>query len=416
MPLYSMRNRLLRKSHVFVFWRERGQYHVILSPSERVRSAGDFYGLRSFDSGRLILHSSLVKLALFVFSLLIPSLACAGEADAVPVEILRKALEWMKSEDPERRKASYSTMQLLNEEALPKFQTALFSAKSHHEKRLGVILSGGGASDYQELEENLAQLADERQRVYDLIKIDYKKDPGKIKMLRNEVDGVARIFERASRLAKKDLSKLDEQIEQVAGAIVEISTELARIESHRESEEYELNDDSPEELRKEALADTYDGERYLKFRENRGALQQEIEAQASATKHNAASAWANSAQKDFAHLVNQERGVMGLNPLLLEEKLSDASTGHSKDMKSLGFFAHESPVEGKESPGQRAKVAGYSGRWTGENIYVGSSSHAAAYNAWFGSDGHRFIMFAKGPNQLGIGPVGRHWTMMTGRK
>jgi uncharacterized protein YkwD len=47
---------------------------------------------------------------------------------------------------------------------------------------------------------------------------------------------------------------------------------------------------------------------------------------------------------------------------------------------------------------------------------MGSASPVAAYDAWFGSDGHRFIMFANGPNLIGIGPYGRHWTMMTGEK
>ncbi len=52
----------------------------------------------------------------------------------------------------------------------------------------------------------------------------------------------------------------------------------------------------------------------------------------------------------------------------------------------------------------------------GENIFMGSASHNSAYNAWFGSDGHRFIMFSDGPNLIGIGPHGKHWTMMTGKK
>ncbi|MDP4791949.1 MAG: hypothetical protein NWR99_08690, partial [Verrucomicrobiales bacterium] len=39
-----------------------------------------------------------------------------------------------------------------------------------------------------------------------------------------------------------------------------------------------------------------------------------------------------------------------------------------------------------------------------------------AYDAWFASDGHRFIMMGKGPNVLGVGIAGNHWTMMTGRK
>ena len=137
---------------------------------------------------------------------------------------------------------------------------------------------------------------------------------------------------------------------------------------------------------------------------------------AQATTANEGCAWANGAQKNFARIQNRERVAMGLGPLHLEEKLSAASTGHSEDMRRLGFFAHQSPVKGKKSPADRARKAGFKHRWSGENIYVGSGSPDAAYSAWFGSDGHRFIMFASGPNLLGLGPVGRHWTLMTGRR
>ena len=46
---------------------------------------------------------------------------------------------------------------------------------------------------------------------------------------------------------------------------------------------------------------------------------------------------------------------------------------------------------------------------------MGSSGFDAAYSAWFGSDGHRFIMFGDGCNVLGVGISGKHWTMMTGK-
>ncbi len=49
----------------------------------------------------------------------------AEESTGVPTEVLRKALDWMKSPDPARRRAAYSTMQLLEEGDLGKFQTAL---------------------------------------------------------------------------------------------------------------------------------------------------------------------------------------------------------------------------------------------------------------------------------------------------
>lgn len=348
--------------------------------------------------------------------LIVPSLALAEEkSQEIPNELFIRALDWMKSENPEHRKAAYSTLQILNEAALPKFQTALFTAKTHHEKELSKVLSSPQSKDFKKLEPILEELASERSRGYDLIKIDYKKDPSEIKMLKTEVEGVSSLFKKASRMADADFTALDKKLTEVATAIVELTDELARIENHHDGNEFEPDDSPLETRRKEVIEESFDGERYLKFQDARAALQGEIAAIEAAAKHNSASSWASSSQKDFAHLLNQERGLMGLRPLHLEEKLSTAATGHSQDMESMGFFAHQSPVEGKETPKKRADEAGYGGGWSGENIYLGSSSHAAAFDAWFGSDGHRFIMYAKGPSELGIGPVGRHWTMMTGR-
>ncbi|MBK1834972.1 CAP domain-containing protein [Roseibacillus ishigakijimensis] len=326
----------------------------------------------------------------------------------------------MKSEDPERRQAAYSTLQLLDESALPKFQTALYAAKTHHEKRLSQVLGAGRDNLFQELAPQLTQLAEERERVMKLIRTDYKKDSSKVKMLRNEVEDIDRLRERASRLAAKDLSGLESRVAEVAAAIVELGDELERVESHREGEVFEPDDSPAEERQEEALAETYDGEQFLAFRKARQEFLSAAERLEKVYRANEEMAWASASQKQFAHILNTERAILGLRPLQLEERLSAASSGHSQDMKDHGFFAHQSPVEGKKTPGDRARLAKYQGGWSGENIFMGSSSPQSAYNAWFASDGHRFIMFAgasdSGPNELGVGPVGSHWTMMTGRK
>ncbi|MGB0993988.1 MAG: CAP domain-containing protein, partial [Akkermansiaceae bacterium] len=136
-----------------------------------------------------------------------------------------------------------------------------------------------------------------------------------------------------------------------------------------------------------------------------------------AEKHNADCKWANGSQKSFSDHLNKQRALLGLQPLLLEERLSAASFGHSQDMRSAGFFSHTSPIPGKRSPADRARKAKFKGSWTGENIFMGSPSPMAAYGGWFGSDGHRFIMFTRGgSNVIGVGVAGGHWTMMTGRQ
>ncbi len=107
---------------------------------------------------------------------------------------------------------------------------------------------------------------------------------------------------------------------------------------------------------------------------------------------------------------------MNLPPLRLDQALSAAATGHSQEMQALSYFAHESPVTTNKTPGDRARNAKFSGGWTGENIFMGSPGALEAYNAWWGSDGHRFIMFSDAPNTLGLGPVATYWTLMTGKK
>jgi len=110
--------------------------------------------------------------------------------------------------------------------------------------------------------------------------------------------------------------------------------------------------------------------------------------------------------------VNEWRLLLGLNALLIDSKLCDASRGHSEDMNKKGFFAHESPIPGKTTPWDRASKAGTRAR--GENIYVGSPAPAAANKGWFYSPGHHKNMFKTSHKTIGLGRYERHWTQMFG--
>lgn len=338
-----------------------------------------------------------------------------GNGDAPPsAQVTRTALQWMQSPDRARRQAAYRSAHLLGKEALPAFTAALRKARQFHNKRLDALLDDRSANGnpYLKLEPLAEKLTPERERVYALIKTDYKKDPAKIRMLRDEFEGIERLFEQSTRITRSDPSAFDKKVEAMASVLVEFNLEVARFE-----DDASINPDAPlDELRQDALTESFDGDRYLQSKTHFAALRKESAALAAAESANDQCSWANAAQKNFATHLNYERAVMGLQPLYLEPLLSKAATGHSSDMASLGFFDHSSPVEGKRSPGDRARQAGFKYRWTGENIFKGSSAHTAAYNGWFASDGHRFIMFAKGPNLIGLGPVGSHWTLMTGRR
>jgi uncharacterized protein YkwD len=110
--------------------------------------------------------------------------------------------------------------------------------------------------------------------------------------------------------------------------------------------------------------------------------------------------------------LNVARMICGLRPLLYDARLCQAAQGHSKDMESHDFFSHESPIEGKKTPWDRAKLAGTTA--SGENIYKGSSISTDALKAWFLSPGHHKNMFSESAHRQGLGHAGNLWTQMFG--
>ncbi len=332
----------------------------------------------------------------------------AQDDPAIPPMAVRKALQWMQDQDPEKRQAAYRTFQLYGESAKNVYTATLEKARTSHEKRLTQLLNDENANPYHRTDLLTEELKTERARIYPLIKTDYKKDPSKIKMLQREVESLAKLNATLRKTAQTDPSKFDAAVSAISTALAEVQRELTLASSETpESEELDTL---------LALRESFDGEVYLKTKSQIASIQKESAELKTTHEANAASAWADSSQKDFTHLLNENRSLFGLTPFLMEERLSAAATGHSADMETLKFFSHQSPVKEKKSPADRARLAKFQYRWNGENIYMGSTAPSAAYNAWFGSDGHRFIMFSDGPNLIGIGPHGKHWTMMTGRK
>ncbi len=337
-----------------------------------------------------------------------PFLPALETDPAIPPLAQKKALQWMLNAEPEKRAAAYRTFQLFGDEGGAIYRRTLEKARELHGNKLSDILDNERTNPFSELPEIAEELKTERERIYALIKTDYKKAADKIQMLHREVGSLEKLNQRARKIAGNDPESLDKSVAIIATALSEVTREINLID------EVEVDRVKPD--LDSALREVYEGEIYLKNRDAVGKIRKEIAALVSARTDNDAAAWANNPQKEFTHHLNEFRSLFALTPLRLEEKLSDAALGHSKDMAAMGFFAHQSPVKGKKSPGDRARLAGFKHRWSGENIFMGSSSPVSAYNAWFGSDGHRFIMFANGPNLIGIGPHGNHWTMMTGSK
>ena len=110
--------------------------------------------------------------------------------------------------------------------------------------------------------------------------------------------------------------------------------------------------------------------------------------------------------------LNTLRMACGLTPLLVDPKLCAAAVGHSADMEQYGFFAHQSPLPGKQEPWDRATLAGTTA--SGENIFMGSPAAADAIKGWFLSPGHHKNMFGDRHRRQGLGRSGKHWTQLFG--
>lgn len=109
--------------------------------------------------------------------------------------------------------------------------------------------------------------------------------------------------------------------------------------------------------------------------------------------------------------VNVIRIRVGIGAVAIDPKLVAASRGHSKDMTEKNFFAHESPIAGKETPWKRAQLAGTSAG--AENIYTGSTRGQDAIRAWWHSPGHHTNMMG-GHKRVGLGRFEKMWTQMFG--
>lgn len=109
--------------------------------------------------------------------------------------------------------------------------------------------------------------------------------------------------------------------------------------------------------------------------------------------------------------LNQIRILVGLPAQAVDPGLVKACRVHSEDMCTKGFFAHESPVAGRETPWKRAQAAGTSAG--AENIAAGTESGPGAIQMWWHSPGHHKNMLGD-HKRVGLGRYERHWTQLFG--
>lgn len=116
-----------------------------------------------------------------------------------------------------------------------------------------------------------------------------------------------------------------------------------------------------------------------------------------------------SEEQNLLKMINQERKKLGMEPLIWEEKLTQAARYHAFDLGSQGYFDHNTY---DRVNGELVKVGGtftrigkfYSATsLNSENIAAGSEHAEGTYEQWFNSKGHYDNMFNKHSEKVGIG-------------
>jgi pSer/pThr/pTyr-binding forkhead associated (FHA) protein len=140
-----------------------------------------------------------------------------------------------------------------------------------------------------------------------------------------------------------------------------------------------------------------------------------LEYNAKVMKHNPSVKGPTEPERRQVEVTNEYRIMFGhRRAVRIQPMLVTAARGHSEDMSKLGFFDHFSPVEGKRSPEDRMKLAGYQLAGGSENIYQGSGAPESAHEGWCHSSGHHRNLLATGWLEMGSGNSGGCWTQNFG--
>lgn len=105
-------------------------------------------------------------------------------------------------------------------------------------------------------------------------------------------------------------------------------------------------------------------------------------------------------ENELIALVNKERASRNLQILTSDDTLTKIGRGHSADMFTRGYFAHNSP-EGK-NVSDRAMEKNYSFLVIGENLAY-APSVALAHKGLMDSEGHRANILSPDFSKIGIG-------------
>ena len=118
-------------------------------------------------------------------------------------------------------------------------------------------------------------------------------------------------------------------------------------------------------------------------------------------------------EAEIIRLTNAIRKKNGLSQLTTDPRLVATARDHSSDMKRLDFFEHQSPIEGKQTPADRA--IRFKTTANAENLAAGNYAPLVIVEGWLGSPGHRTNLLQPEWNRIGVGRVGNYWTALYGQ-
>lgn len=108
------------------------------------------------------------------------------------------------------------------------------------------------------------------------------------------------------------------------------------------------------------------------------------------------------AEAQMLMLVNKERAKVGLEPLVMDEKLQAVARSHSRDMFARGYFSHYTP-EGL-SPFDRMANANITYEYAGENLALAPNVEVAM-EGLMNSPGHKANILSPNFKRVGIGGI-----------
>lgn len=111
-------------------------------------------------------------------------------------------------------------------------------------------------------------------------------------------------------------------------------------------------------------------------------------------------------------LTNMERARYGLPPLQFNYNLYVAAQNYSQTMARFNCYSHNCG----SSMGDRARQAGYSYRYLGENIDKGYRTPEETVRRWMNSPGHRQNILNPNYTEFGGGYYNGYWTQVFGSR